>query len=434
MSNDNLIASAAARPQVQDRKVARINAAAEQRRLDAAARTDDRARQHELEVQRRRDALTLRRESRTLKQQERRQRHAGRLQARARLAARVRTAAPTVGRRVMIVGPILAPMAVAWIGQIGFALKILHWPLAGAVMFAAAWELTTADAQWMYHQARKAGDRGTLFRIATWTFAASAGAMNYWHALDGRAITDPTPKAVSFGVMSLVGIALWELYSSLTHRKALRARGIIPPARPRFGVARWLRYPRITWWAWSLTIRHGFTTTDQAWAAAVREVARRGPVCRRRKPHPGRAPIRVTAVWRGPKVVRQDGLTSWTALPVVWLPATGQTTPQITGPDHAPSVDRTTGQTTAVPAVETTPQTTDTATRRTTRRTTGRRGRRTREQLREQVGQMVSDIYAAGGEIKVQPIAKALRANRTTVRELLDEMHVRPMDRKEATG
>lgn len=243
----------------------RIRVAAEQNRLDGFAAIEQAQRQLELTVQQQRAGNQLARDQRRFDAELR----AEKRQARAEQTAHLREVGQTIGRRGLITGPILAPMVVAWVGQIGFATDTLNWPLAGALVFAASWELTTAFAGWMFHQARSAGDGGTTFRAATWLFASAAGAMNYWHALDGAAINHPTPKAVSYGAMSLVGIALWELYSSLVHRQGLRARGALPPARPKFGMARWLRYTRLTFRAWSLSIHDGLSTTDAAWHAAL---------------------------------------------------------------------------------------------------------------------------------------------------------------------
>src|SRR5204862_161830 len=72
--------------------------------------------------------------------------------------ARVRAAVPVVGRGVVLVGPIVFPMAVAWIGQIAFALHVLHWVLPGAVCFAPAWELSTAYVARLAYLARQDGD------------------------------------------------------------------------------------------------------------------------------------------------------------------------------------------------------------------------------------------------------------------------------------
>lgn len=245
----------------------KIKVAAEQKRLDEQARLDRQMQELDLDLLRTRAKATADRERRRQADQIREEQ----LAARTERAQRARQVGQNIGRRGLITGPILAPMVVAWIGQIGFALDVLGWWLIGAIGFAAAWELTTAFCGWMYHQARQDGDRGTVFRIATWLFAGGAGAMNYWHSLDGHAFTSPTPKAVSFGVMSLTGIALWELYALLIHRKALRAAEKLPEARPKFGLARWLRFPRLTFTAWSLSIRDELGTTSEAWGLAVHQ-------------------------------------------------------------------------------------------------------------------------------------------------------------------
>lgn len=247
-----------------------IRVTAEQNRLDGFAAIEQAQRQLELTVQQQRAGNQLARDQRRFDAELR----AEKRQARAEQTTHLREVGQTIGRRGLITGPILAPMVVAWVGQIGFATDTLNWHLAGALVFAASWELTTAFAGWMFHQARSAGDGGSMFRAATWLFAGAAGAMNYWHALDGAAINQPTPKAVSYGAMSLVGIALWELYSSLVHRQALRARGALPPARPKFGMARWLRYTGLTFRAWSLSIRDGLSTTEEAWHAAMARQAK----------------------------------------------------------------------------------------------------------------------------------------------------------------
>lgn len=388
-----------------DARAQRITARAEQDRLNA-----------ESAVRVERERLTLDRQRQIAREQAKRERRHSRQQQRTAVAKRINKLVPTVGRRVMIVGPIVAPMSVAWVGQIQFATGSLGWPIYAALLFAAAWELTTTFAGWMYHQARQDGDRGTLFRFATWLFAASAGAMNYWHALDGNQITHPTPKAVSYGAMSLVGIALWELYASLIHRKHLRERGLLPSPRPRFGAARWVRYPKVTWRAWSLSIHDQIDTVEEAWSAAL-------------------------------------GRTTSTPMASSHPAGVVHTIPEPMAPDHADQMvrvmDAAVVRTTLRPPVEATPearsaamdQTTAEATPETTpragRRTTVKGGskakRRTREQLRKQIEAEIAAIVEDGGEIQVKPIADKLRANRTTVRQLLDEMHIRPI-RREATG
>lgn len=289
-------------PQGTDRRVARIHARGEETRQNRAAQVEYEHKQRMLDLQAQAERQRLKQQKRQDRDAVAKARRDKRQQARAALGKQVHDLMPTVGRRVMIAGPILAPMVVAWVGQISFAQNTLGWDIVGALVFAAAWELTTAFSGWMYHQARKDGDRGTLFRIATWVFAASAGAMNYWHACavvktwtpaGGFKTTidlTPTPKAISYGAMSLAGIALWELYSSLIHRKHLRAEGVVSSARPRFGILRWLRFTRITWHAWSLAVRYGIRTVDEAWRLAVAEIDRR------KAAKDNRSNVRVTVV------------------------------------------------------------------------------------------------------------------------------------------
>ncbi|MGW8882770.1 DUF2637 domain-containing protein, partial [Streptomyces mirabilis] len=199
--------------------------------------------------------------------------------------------------RLMVVGPITAPMAVAWTGQAGFAGDILGWVMPFTILFAAAWELSTAFVGWMYHQARRGGDAGTLYRVSTWIFALGAAVMNFWHAsgepVPGSRVWDEaaqawteqitywhfTPKAVAFAAMSIVGMVLWELYASLIHRRKLREDGKVAKARPSIGMVRWIRYPRHSFTAWSLAITDArLTTLDRAWTAAGAQLADRKAV------------------------------------------------------------------------------------------------------------------------------------------------------------
>ncbi|MGA4844745.1 hypothetical protein ACOBQB_00010 [Streptomyces sp. G5(2025)] len=196
--------------------------------------------------------------------------------------------------RLMVIGPITAPMAVAWTGQAGFAEDILGWVVPFTILFAAAWELSTAFVGWMYHQARQSGDAGTLYRVSTWIFALGAAVMNFWHAsgqtVAGSRVWDAkeevwteqvtywhfTPKAVAFAAMSIVGMVLWELYASLIHRRKLREDGKVAKARPSIGAVRWLRYPVHSFTAWSLAITDPrLTTLDRAWTAAGAQLADR---------------------------------------------------------------------------------------------------------------------------------------------------------------
>jgi hypothetical protein len=167
-------------------------------------------------------------------------------------------------------------MAVAWIGQIQYARTVMGWPLPGAVVFAAGFELSTVYVARLDWKARGEGDNSLVFRAATWMFAALAATMNYWHAAEPG--LRPNGEAVSYGAMSIAGIMLWELLSTFRHRGRLRAAGILPPRRPRFGLARWLWFPRVTHLARLLALHDGYTLTGDAWQAALNAAGVRGSV------------------------------------------------------------------------------------------------------------------------------------------------------------
>lgn len=98
--------------------------------------------------------------------------------------ARVRAVVPRWAETGLLIGPICFPMAVAWIGQMQYARTVMGWPLAGAVVFAAGFELSTVYVARLDWKARGEGDNSVAFRAATWMFAVLAATMNYWHAAE----------------------------------------------------------------------------------------------------------------------------------------------------------------------------------------------------------------------------------------------------------
>ncbi|MFF8717512.1 hypothetical protein ACF07T_39870 [Streptomyces sp. NPDC015184] len=274
--------------------------AADDALAEAAARMKRATSRTEQTLERKRlkhEARTARRDEKEARKAKARQERAVRRSGQPAVAERVKKFVKVNAERLMVVGPITAPMAVAWTGQAGFAEDILGWVVPFTILFAAAWELSTAFVGWMYHQARRGGDAGTLYRVSTWIFALGAAVMNFWHAsgepTPGSRVWDEstrvwteqitywhfTPKAVAFAAMSIVGMVLWELYASLIHRRKLREDGKVAKARPSIGMVRWIRYPVHSFTAWSLAITDAsLTTLDRAWAAAGAQLADRAAV------------------------------------------------------------------------------------------------------------------------------------------------------------
>lgn len=266
--------TAATEPPANDRRINRLRATSQEKRANREHDLELAARRKELARQDRAARRQQRRADRVAARAERKARRADQLAQHAELIARTRTLAASAGRRLLVVGPILAPMAVAWSSQTSYAMTAFGWPLVFALGFAAAWELSTTFTAWMYHQARKSGDRGPEYRILTWIFALGAAAMNYAHHAGPAGA--PTQASIAFSAMSITGMVLWEAYARLVHRQWLRDQGLVPRARPRLGLVRWIRYPVHAFTAWSLAIRSAdHDTADKAWTAADRVLADR---------------------------------------------------------------------------------------------------------------------------------------------------------------
>jgi hypothetical protein len=252
-----------------DRRINRMHATRAENRADRehALQLTQQRRQIEREDKKARREQT--RNDRVAAREERKARRAERRAGNADRNARLTRHAAAAARRFMVIGPITAPMAVAWSSQTSYAMDAFGWPLVFALGFAAAWELSTTFTGWMYHQARKSGDRGAEYRILTWVFALGAAAMNYAHHAGPHG--EPTQASVAFSAMSVTGMVLWESYARLVHRQYLRDEGLIPRARPRLGVVRWVRYPVHSWTAWSVAILNAdHRTAEEAWTAADR--------------------------------------------------------------------------------------------------------------------------------------------------------------------
>jgi hypothetical protein len=208
---------------VGDARTVRRIVRAEQERLSADADVERRARAARLELELREQRRAAERKERQAADQDKRDLVQRRRVRRAARRAAVRAAAPLWADRALFILPILFPMAVAWVGQIRFAMAVMGWPLAAAIVFAAGFEMSTAYVARLDWLARAEGDSGLLFRSATWGFASGAAIMNYWHAAGPNFA--PTGEAVSYGLMSITGVVLWELLSTYRHRRTLRSEG-----------------------------------------------------------------------------------------------------------------------------------------------------------------------------------------------------------------
>lgn len=161
------------------------------------------------------------------------------------------TARPAPNRRAWLAaGPVVLVNLVAFFGQLAFLRDHLTWPLPGQILVAVALESVAVYLAYHAHVAQLANDSALRLRLASYSFAAVIGAMNFSHyAPHWR----PTFAAVAFGLMSAASPWLWSIHSRRESRDALMARGLVEPHAVRLGATRWTWHPlksaRVMWHA-----------------------------------------------------------------------------------------------------------------------------------------------------------------------------------------
>lgn len=139
-------------------------------------------------------------------------------------------------------------LSVAIYGQINMATD-RGWPIMFGVGMAVFLEGLALSMALTAHQLRLRNERALIPAAMTWIAAGFASAINVLAHRD-----DPILAAV-LGASSLAAIIVWEVRSGAKHRAVLRAKGWIPDPPERFGLRRWIRYPRSTFRAWSLDVK-----------------------------------------------------------------------------------------------------------------------------------------------------------------------------------
>lgn len=153
---------------------------------------------------------------------------------------------------------------VAISGQISMALD-RGWPLVVGIGMAVFLEGLALSMALTAHQLRLRNERALVPAAMTWIAAGFASAINVFAHRD-----DPVMAAV-LGASSLAAIIVWEVRSGAKHRSVLRDNGWLPDPPERFGLRRWLRYPRETWAAWSLDVKRRVSVGAALLIAEVQE-------------------------------------------------------------------------------------------------------------------------------------------------------------------
>jgi hypothetical protein len=155
---------------------------------------------------------------------------------------------------------------VAISGQISMALD-RGWPLVVGIGMAVFLEGLALSMALTAHQLRLRNERALVPAALTWVAAGFASGINVFAHRE-----DPVMAAV-LGASSLAAIIVWEVRSGAKHRAVLRAKGWLPDPPERFGLRRWVRFPRSTWHAWSLDVRDRVSVGAAALLARVETAA-----------------------------------------------------------------------------------------------------------------------------------------------------------------
>ncbi|WP_026931243.1 DUF2637 domain-containing protein [Glycomyces tenuis] len=253
-------------------KVTRRTGAAEARIAERDAESARRLRERESAIELRHREAEIERIEREAKAADREAKRARRAERRrARRQARTERARAAATRVYVFVagnapavyssGIYAMALYVAVYGQISMATE-RGWPIIFGIGMAVFLEGLALSMALTAHQLRLKGERALVPAAMTWIAAGFASAINF------VAHRDDLVMASVLGASSLAAIIVWEVRSGAKHRDALRKLGLIPDPPERFGVRRWIRYPRSTWRAWSLDVR------DRVGSGAARLLAR----------------------------------------------------------------------------------------------------------------------------------------------------------------
>ncbi|NUT31447.1 MAG: DUF2637 domain-containing protein, partial [Hamadaea sp.] len=264
--------------EVQSKAAAAVHKVAgttEARIAEKDAASARRLRERQADVELKRQELKAKRDEREAKSAARdakRARNAARRQAKRQARMKRFTAAITrvhafvAGNMPAVYSSCIYAMSlyVAVSGQISMA-TARGWPLIVGIGMAVFLEGLALSMALTAHQLRLRNERALVPVAMTWIAAGFAAGINVVAHRD-----DPIMAAV-LGASSLAAIIVWEVRSGAKHRAVLRANGWLPEPPERFGLRRWLRYPRETWAAWSLDVKRRVSAGAALLIAEVQE-------------------------------------------------------------------------------------------------------------------------------------------------------------------
>jgi hypothetical protein len=183
------------------------------------------------------------------------------------------TAAPVVPVRarrlasiafaVALLGVEAVILAESYRGLVGFAHMIGIRGVA-ALGVPISLDGVAIAAAFVALRAELAGESSGVYRATMFAFTGASAAANFYHGIH----TGGAPAALYLGGMSLAVAWVFSLSLRQIRHEARRDAGISAPRLPRFSLAHWSRYPRLTFRAFSLAVRDGHSTARAALDAA----------------------------------------------------------------------------------------------------------------------------------------------------------------------
>lgn len=173
-------------------------------------------------------------------------------------------------RRVKVTGYALLMVvvgiaaAMSWNGLVGFGTDVLHMKEPWAYGVPVSLDVAAMLCGFLSLRAVIAHDSAAGPRLLTFFLVVGSAGANYFHASneDGGS----TAAALYFGAMSVLSWWLFDVVLKQIRRTMLRRIGAVERPLARFRTVRWLRYPRETFAAWSLSVRYGITRPEDALA------------------------------------------------------------------------------------------------------------------------------------------------------------------------
>jgi Protein of unknown function (DUF2637) len=156
--------------------------------------------------------------------------------------------------------------AMSWTGLVGFARDNLG--LGEPLAYVVPVSLDGAAITLGFFALRSvlAGEAAGFPRLLAVVVVVASSAFNVYHAeTTGRG----SAAAVFFGGMSVLVYLMFEVVLRQLRRRHLRGVGAVEEPLPRFRFARWARYPRLTFRAWSAAVLHSLTDPREAMAVSL---------------------------------------------------------------------------------------------------------------------------------------------------------------------